>query len=320
MLKNILFEEFPIIFIEGFENLNNLSDKQFPKIFPKMLCSSVGWYFDESFKQWGANLAESGTKLIGLQHGGNYGIVTPHFAETHERLISDFYLTWGWSDCHDEKCIPISSPKLIKKKNKTEVDKNKILFLSTSPCRYLIEFPWIPERSLEYLKWQKIFFSHFTPEFFNFTQFRPYMHDYVWEIERNMKKIFPDLIFCDPKVPFYVNLKDCKLFVTDHLSTTFIEALSINKPTVLFWDPATNIVNNNVEPFFNKFRRMNILHDSPESAALWVQSTFNNAEKWWFSTECQKVVKDFCDQYAHIARHPIWEIYKIFKRLNRDII
>jgi putative transferase (TIGR04331 family) len=55
--------------------------------------------YDDVFNFWTALAVESGSRLVVAQHGGNYGISEfPSFAENHETLVADRYITWGWKE------------------------------------------------------------------------------------------------------------------------------------------------------------------------------------------------------------------------------
>ena len=79
--------------------------------------SAIGWYFNEEFKMFAAESAEQGVVLVGVQHGGGYGMLEYLFQEDYELSITDKYFSWGWTrnDCH-AKVVPVSATKLIKEK------------------------------------------------------------------------------------------------------------------------------------------------------------------------------------------------------------
>jgi len=78
-----------------------------------------------------------------------------------------------------------------------------------------------------------------------------------------------------------VSLENCRLYVCDHLSTTFAEALAANKPTVLFCNPETNRLRLDAQPYFDLLRNSGILFDTPETAASAVAAVYGDVEAWW---------------------------------------
>lgn len=308
ILQHIVVDELPIAFLEGYKNLKEKSARYFKKYVPKKIGSSIGWYCDEYFSTWVAQKSENGVQLIGAQHGGNYGVLKSHFSTDHEIKITDNYCTWGW----DNSLSKCRAAEFILTHNKSEtVAKEGVLFVSTAPALNFIALPIPFEHSREYLKIQKVFFSHCDDKFLPFIKYRPYLDDSVWDAKENLKKAFPLLNFDDTARPFMDSLNDCKLFVCDHLSTTYLQALSLNKPTVLFWDPKKTVLNDHAKPWFDELRRVKILHASPESSAKWMQEVYDKLDDWWLSDDCQSVVKKFCNQYAKTSHNPVRDWHNV---------
>ena len=78
---------------------------------------------------------------------------------------------------------------------------------------------------------------------------------------------FPDLAVEDWSTPFLQSLERCRVYVADHLETTYIEALAANKPTILFYDPAQYRIREEAKPYYDGLASAGILHTDPESAA-----------------------------------------------------
>ena len=99
-------------------------------------------------------------------------------------------------------------------------------------------------------------------------------------------------------VPFQESLRSCRLYVCDHFSTTFAEALAANKPTILFWDPKANALRPEAQSFYDLLRAQGILFDTPEAAAVAVNRVYDDVEAWWNEPERQKALQLFCHQFA----------------------
>jgi len=97
----------------------------------------------------------------------------------------------------------------------------------------------------------------------------------AWNYSEIIKSNYPDIVFDNIKKPFSQSLFSCQLYVSDHLSTTWLESLVLNKPTILFWDDiyALNI---HTKKYFKKLREVDILHDTPESAAKTINNIYGN--------------------------------------------
>ena len=93
-------------------------------------------------------------------------------------------------------------------------------------------------------------------------------------------------------------LKKCRLVVHLFHTTTFLETISINFPTILYFDPTRSPIRLSAIPHYDELRRVKILHDSPEAAANWINEIYKNPLSWWMSPETQEVRTQFCNQFA----------------------
>jgi len=90
--------------------------------------------------------------------------------------------------------------------------------------------------------------------------------------------------------------------------TTYIEALVMNIPTILFWNPDTpqGRIREEAKEYFNQLKEVNVLHDTPESAAQFINNIFpNQIDNWWHSAEVQNVREKFCNNFALQTDNPI---------------
>lgn len=312
----ILVDEIPTSFIECYKQKQQQTDEIFRSFAPKKIGSAMGWYNNDNFTMWAAQQSENGVELIGLQHGGNYGILKNHFSTIHELKISDIYYTWGWTNAL-KTCVPVPVSISLNVTQNTCNDKS-ILFVTTEHAIYYTDFLITPEDSFEYTRNQLRFIESCSKKILSYLNFRLYSDKPYWPIDEKLKKDFPKLNFDKKKKSFIETLSSCKLYVCDHLSTTYIQSLEINKPTILFWDPKKTVVNNQAKPFFDMLRKVNILHDTPENAAKWIKEVYDTLDDWWLSDRCQSAVNTFCEQFAKRSSTPIkdWSSALILKGKN----
>ena len=321
MIMKLISEEIPLVFLEGYSQLEKFTTRKFGSRYPQAICSATSWYFEESFKHWAAKAAHQGTKLISMQHGGNYGINACLVFEEHEVAIANEFLTWGWGhNVLEKKITPTPAQKLldIKRYNFNKGKQYKeILFAGNSIRRYPIVFPLLPGGIKEYLNWQVRFFTKIDKTILSLTRFRIYNDDNQEDIRKHLEILFPTLTYENWNRSFRDSLYSCRLYVCDHSSTTFLEALASNIPTVLFWDPHLFEIRPEAQPFFESLRRVGILHDSPESAADWIKKIYEDIEDWWGQKETQNAVNDFCYHYAHTDKSSLSAWLNIFKKINK---
>ncbi len=315
-LSAILFSDMPRSFLEGFCRVNHDAKHVYPKN-PKAILSANAWHFEETFKQWAAMSAEKGTLLIGTPHGGNYGGLADMPFEDHETAIVDRYYSWGWErkDCVAE-VIPFPANKLVgRKKVGASNRKSGILWATTSSPRYLMQFPLLPKFFHEYLFWQGRFAKTLHPKIVSALRLRPHREDGGWEIAGRIKECIPGVTIETWDVPFQESLANCRLYVCDHLSTTFAEALAANKPTLLFWDPQANKLRTAAQPYYDLLRKSGILFDTPESAGVAVNQIYDDVETWWNDPERQNAVVAFCERFARNSPDAVELWVAEFKRI-----
>jgi putative transferase (TIGR04331 family) len=302
VVATMLANDMPISLIEGFSENRCKADAYFPKR-PKAIFSANAWYFDEPFKYWAAEAADRGVLLLGTPHGGNYGGMAMMPSENHEVSIVDYYYSWGWSreEVHAQ-VKPMPASKLMGiKECKSSNALEGILWATTAAPRYLVEFPYTPTFFSEYLAWQKRFVLKLNADTIEAISLRPHFEDCGWNIVRRLTDVAPTLKVENWTVPFSERLKVCRLYVCDHYSTTFAEALAANKPTILFWNPHANALRTEAAPAFNSLLEQGVLFYSPEAAAIAVNTIYPDVEGWWNEPARQKAVRDFCRQYARTA-------------------
>lgn len=301
-LAAMLFADMPQCFVEGFGSVEAGARENYPRK-TEVIFSANGWYYDEAFKQWAAKCADDGTMLLGTQHGGNYGALKNMPSENHEVDIVDLYYSWGWvrTDCK-AKVIAMPATKLIgRKKLGADNSMRGILWVATSAHRYVIQYPFLPAYFQEYLAWQARFANALPQRVMTEVRFRPHYENYGWGTVERLKDAVPSVQVESWDVPFQEGLGNYRLYVCDHLSTTFAEALAVNKPTVLFWNPDANKLRAEAQPYFDLLRDAGIFFDTPEAAAAAVADVYDDVEAWWSNPERQETIQLFCERFARTS-------------------
>jgi len=320
LIVQLLPYDIPYSFLESHKMIKKESLSYPSK--PRAIMSWVSWYFDEKFKIWAATAAESGCSLYGVQHGGNYGIDQYMQALDHEVTITDKFYSWGWNDSElKERIVPMTMSIAIGKKKFEKNNKNtKILFAGAATPRYLYRLQYANNNHLEkYYQDQIRFLKRVGLSYQRFISYRAFIQDYGFDISKRIQNACPNLIMEGWDIPFQESLMNCKLFVCDHLSTVHAEALSLNIPTILFWDPESNIYRTEARRSLENLHALEILHYSPESAASKVNEVYDNVDDWWTERERQSARLEFCDHFAKNSPNAIDEWANEFRKISRKI-
>ena len=303
ILLQMLPEQIPLGYVEEFNNNRLTAIKTFPKN-PKLIVSSTGIYHDEYFKFWAAEKCAQGVKLLQIQHGGGYGIAKFIRSEDHELSIAHTVYSWGWQDeKKNVKALP--APKLCKNISLKSTPEGPILHTLMDLPRYSYWLYSVPTSSYgcnQYLRDQIEFLKNLSPEVFKLINVRPYPTDYGNNFKEIIAKNIPDIKISPPASSLPVALRQCRLFIGTYNATTYLETLSANYPTVLFWNPASWEVRSTFTPFLDELKRVNIFHDTPRAAASHINQIADNVMAWWNDRQVQAIRKDFCENYA-LVKH-----------------
>lgn len=278
------------------ENYRKYAEKVKAASSVKAVGSAVGWYFNESFKFFAAKCSANEAKMVEFQHGGGYG-TSLAFPVEKISFEKDKFYTWGWSNGTD-KTVPLASPYLSRIRNSHKPKMENILFVGNSTHKYLSRFSTylIPDDMPGYFEKKGRFFRSLSVEAKNILLYRPYQ-EIGWDEIGSIKKLMPGIKFLGGgKLTAW--MKDVRLVIIDHQMTALLEALTVNVPSVCFWDHDIEMIRPEAESYFEKLRDCGILHKTPESAAGKVNEIYQDPMRWWLSAEVQKAKDAFCGRFA----------------------
>jgi len=320
LFYNILPHAIPTCYIENYEFYRKEIRNSVPV---KVVGSAVGWVFNERFKFFAAEAASKGAQIIEFQHGGGYGLSSVNITEELS-LDKDLFYTWGWTSEDNSKARPLPSPHLSKLEDKYHLELDNLLFVGMNIPRYFIRFSTdlFPDDMPKYFEDKKAFLSCLQESIKEKLLYRPFPYDYGWQEKEFIRQEVPNIKFVD-KEKLVELKKKVKLVVIDHQHTSFLEALIINVPCILYWDHDVYRVRSEVEPYFEELRRVSVLFKDPLSAAKQVNKIFDSPNEWWLNREVQDARLKFCKRFAY-ARNDwvdLWaEEFKRVRERNEDII
>lgn len=310
MLFDFISEEIPLVFVEKYRQTAEEIDRLYP-FNPKAVMSATSWHYNDFFKLWAASRSEKGALLVGLQHGGGYGILDYWLQERQELAVVDRYYSWGWS--RDTGGIrarvkPLTPTKLVGRRRRSGSLKTRnILYDLTTWSRYLVQFPVTTDYWRLYYRDIAVFSNALSEKVIPHLILRPHREDMGWELVRRLEDIFPPGARIETwDVPFIESLESSSLFLCGHPTycTTFIEALQIDKPTILFYDPhaSANALTPEARESFALLSRAGILFENPLDAAKQVNSVHEHVDEWWAEKECRGAVAGFIEGFARVSK------------------
>ena len=315
-IKQSLPLDFPICYIEGYANMNKVAKKSYTMDSPDIIFSANSWYYDEVFKVWAAGCLDRSI-LVGSQHGGNYGVTKFLFEEEFERKITDYYFTWGWGDDNDQSLIPNCAFKLWNFNEPKVRRSDEILFAMTIKPIFFNDIRRIPKETVSILKSQKDFLNSISKKILFKIRVRPYNTSDDNGVVSLWRKYNKNVLIEGWNVKFKKSLMNCKLVIFDHIMTTYLEALKMNIPTIIYFDTSypNGILNDHVLEDFKKLKDVGILYGSPNEAALALNKIYDNVDDWWSGELLQEARRDFCNKYANTSGCSINNIDNIFMKI-----
>lgn len=313
IVRTMIPRHIPTVYLEGYRELLAVIEKlPWPKR-PKAIFTSISFSSDDMFKAWAAEKVESRAPLVIGQHGGNYGMALWGFTEDHQIAISDRFLTWGWSQQEQKKITPVGNLKGFGKKGVWDKDGVALLVEMGMPrtSYHMYSVP-VARQWLDYFEEQARFVQALPEDLRDNVLVRLYSLDYGWGQKQRWLERFPKIRLDEGVQPMASLVKKSRVYISTYNATTYLESMSLNIPTIMFWNPKHWELRESAIPNFEKLKSAGIFHETPESAARQMAAVWNDVSGWWESAAVQSVRQEFCDRYAHIPENPLAVLEKLF--------
>lgn len=302
-LRRLIPEQIPTLYLEGYRVLQTTAaDLPWPRR-PKLIYTSNSYNVNDIFKAWAAARVDEGSPLVIGQHGGTCGASRWNFIEEHEQAIADRCLTWGWSE-NPAKHYPTCALKLQGERTGRWNPQGGILLATMVAPRYSywMYSGMIAGQTLGYLEDQFRFAASLPDSLRAQLLVRLYVHDMGWGQMARWRDRLPDVRLASTRSSFLRQARHSRIVVATYNSTTFLETLGLDIPTVIFWNPRHWELRLSAQPYFARLKEVGILHDTPESAARQIATVWEDVRGWWHRTEVQEARRIFCDHFARMPR------------------
>lgn len=295
----------PVIFFEEYfekeKNAVTFIRKMSGKVTKFVIGPLLGGY--DPMKFIVAMHKEKGGRVYISQHGACYGtsLAFPFMAGI-EYLNSDGFITWGWREHsnYPVKTIPLSSPMLSKVAGKVaKKDNGKIVLVGTLVRVFSDRMASNPQpcQCTSFRKSKVEFVENLPLSIRNNFYYRPYPSEVAGLMDEGyMKRAVPGIQILKGSLGAF--LPSARCVVLDHPGTTLNITIAMNVPTVLFWDKEQWAMCSQAEAVFQHLREVDILHDTPKSAAIFVEENWHTLKLWWQSKKVQESRRYFCEHYA----------------------
>lgn len=294
----------PRIFIENFKKVENYYINYFKTYNDLKYVTSEAWLSSSSLSIALALLKERGVKHIYNEH--NYfehpwvGSLIPK-----EASLSDIFVSMGWYNNKINNIVQGASLREFKLDDKPE-KRYKICYIGSSATakrpNYTASYGWSCENAPKHFKFVRLFLEGLSYQtrcdilykgypVSNFDDWLAYDPDY------RLDPYFKDIQkHNDINIPGKLIMLQSNLVIVDYLSTSYLEAMIMNIPTIFFWNPEAYYLSNDYSDFFDSLISVGICQTDPIKAANFVESVKDDPGKWWFSEEVQKGRNEFLNR------------------------
>lgn len=296
--RELISQFLPKVFVEGFKKLEiAVSDLPWP-VSPRVIWTSNYHFGKEVFNAWAAKKCAGGTRLVIGEHGG-LGTGAFNGAHSYEIAIADRYISTGWSDVAQPKIIPIGNFRQVNCKQSSNVCGPAFMVCGIMPrYGFDVRSMMLSSQVLDYIEDQFRFVEALPQRIQQSMLVRLYHKDYEWYQKDRWKERYPNIRTDGGNQSMWQAASNCRIFIGTYNATTYIDSLTLNFPTIMFWNPERWEVKDEALPFFENLKRVGVFHETPESAAQKMTEIWDDVSGWWHSNEVQRVVKAFLDQYA----------------------
>ena len=317
IVKELIPLQLPQAYLEGYKKLySKINNLRWTKK-PKLIWTSNSYYLDDIFKMWAAERVEEGVPLVIGQHGGHYGQGLFSFPEYHELMICDRYLSWGWGHA-DDKVVPLGMFKRNNLQKKKKASKKHSLFVISGAPRYsgtVISMPMAGQVS-KYLDDQLEFYGKLSDNVSKNVIIRLYPHDYELSQYDRWKDTFPNSTIDGGELTFDKALRKADLVIAGWNTTTYLESMSSDIPTVIFWNPEYFELREEASILFESLKKVGIYHTNPVEAANHVIKIWNDIEGWWNLPDVVAAKEKFLNKYALSCDHLTNKLKSILKSVG----
>lgn len=315
-IVDMVFDYLPKSFLEGYDLYDNRA-KCKTKSIVKTIINGIGDYLldSEVSRFWIAYQVDNGAKLVTRQHGGVYGSSKFMMVGDLQIKNADIFVSWGWQGFGVK---PISLTP-ARRRIKANLGSSRITIVMVAyPMFFYHMFP-SPQSAkfLSYIEMIKTLSFELKDKFSISPMLRRYPTDFGWHVD----ELFKDLdiqITSSPDTTLQQNLRNSSLVIVTYDSTSHIESILSNFPTVLLFSPEFVVLSEEAIPVFEKLKAVGICHESIESLNQFLLDILPDIELWWGSDKTQNALVDFKYYFAHESPDSPQEWRKLLEDLESE--
>lgn len=305
--KQIIDECTPKWYLDDFKkNYERINNRRYILGLGRIVNSDM---FDDRSNLLKAIAVEKGEVVFSVQHGGGFGTHKVFCLSPESEYIGGPFISWGWSShsLYKVDALPLPSPALsrLKKRRINSRIGTDALFIGTeiSPFKLRVHSKPIGNQWVDYREQKISFLSSLSRDVFNQIIYRGGCSDII-EDSSYLLSSFPTLRLSHGSYSeFHRLLCKVRFCIIDHPITSLHQTLAMEVPTISYWNHSHWQLASQAIPMFSELERVGIVHRSGESAAIFLNSIFNNVDEWWLSRDVREVRTLWCENFARTSNH-----------------
>jgi putative transferase (TIGR04331 family) len=318
-VRSMIPNQLPKVFVEGYKSIHQLVNKSRVPRNPRFILTANNHYNDDAFKIWAASKIDVGIPFITIEHGG-FGSNAFNGGIKYQLDVSDCSLSWGWEEgVRYPQVKAFGFPKFAGNPQKWDPQGFALLVQGDMP-RYSFDIRAmaLTSQMLEYFEDQYQFYAALPESIQHELLVRLYPGDYGWNQKQRWQDCFPEIRLDQGDVPMSNLIKKSRLYISTYNATTYLESLSMNVPTIMFWNPNHWELRDDAIPYFNRLKEVGIFHETSESAAAKVAEVWDDVSGWWKQPVVQEVRESFCHRFARQIENPMAALKEILEDVVND--
>ena len=319
----LLADFLPLFFLEDFNNQVKYCE-DYLRNYPNMraIKTMAGGIYLNSQRLCGALLQNKGGYHVGEAHGWGYRVAKGIIDE--EKIIYNKFYVMGRIGDNSGDIIGAPSFRLSGTKRN---NKKYILFGGTTifkPTFGILK--WNTSSQRRYLDRRIEFISFLREESRNAIVFRE-REEVGWPIRKLLEQLQPDKLCFSVNAfknmnedatkrnnSFKADLMECSLFICDHISTMWAEALMSDIPSIVLLDDQCCRIEETENELFSEMKKAGLFFTEPRKLAEFINENYNTIDYWWNDLSRQEIVKKARLRYIYEAEDvKTWWLKELLK-------
>jgi len=142
------------------------------------------------------------------------------------------------------------------------------------------------------------FLDELAPNLQNNILIRNYPNYYGWNTDRKILNKFPNIKFDDLNSFYNTVLENSRIVISLHLTTTYLESLVRNIPTLIYINKNVYEFNEETQKLIDNLFDNNIVFYNIKSLVLHLDNIYNDVDKWWLSEQVQEAKNTYLYKHA----------------------